>query len=120
MSLSVIEEKLFQTAHLGANGVPSSGTSLATGSTATHHGSAGLKVKLRLNGPHAATAGTTGQGVTVQGEEEKYEGYRDLDEVKRDFDLIWGNAKRCESRSSAKEMGSYRTSWLTVVVPDDR
>jgi len=88
MSLSAMQEKLAKTGKTGVEaGLPAS-----TGG--------GLKLKLKIGGA-SASAGVpasqqTGNGQVLGLADDKYEGYRDLDEVKRDFDLIWGNAKRCE------------------------
>lgn len=88
MSLAVMQEKLAKTGKTGGEaGLPAS-----TGG--------GLKLKLKIGGASASAGGPashqTGNGQVSGVADDKYEGYRDLDEVKRDFDLIWGNAKRCE------------------------
>jgi hypothetical protein len=92
MSLSVMQEKLAKTGRTGGEAIPPASTG------------GGLKLKLKIGGA-GATPGTpiaqqAGSGQSLKLGDDKYEGYRDLDEVKRDFDLIWGNAKRCEWWSS--------------------
>lgn len=95
----MVGERLFQTHSAG--GSTSTGTTAGTSSNVNTNtngsagGAGGLKVKLKLNHPSATGTPSGGPAAGQQGE--VYEGYKDLDEVKRDFDLIWGNAKRCKS-----------------------
>jgi hypothetical protein len=89
MSLALIQERLGKTGKATSEHTPASGTGN------------GLKLKLKLPGANVGTGSTTvtmGQGVVPV--DDKYEGYRDLEDVRRDFDLIWGNAKRCKSLTS--------------------
>lgn len=120
MSLTDIKEKLFKTCYSGA---PSALTDAVPNSTTPQdqQGPGGLKVKLKLNvNGHANSVngqnGATGAGVEVTNDGEKYDGYRDLDEVKRDFDLIWGNAKRCElGFTESRVTGDVRADCVSVL-----
>jgi hypothetical protein len=105
-SLEIVHDKLRQTfSSLSPPGIGPSSTSDTPGLNKSSTGNNGTKIKIKLNtfststsstpapaAPNlegASYAGTTGEG-------EDYKGYSNIEEVKKDFDLIWSNAKRCE------------------------
>lgn len=103
VSLETIQDKLKHT-HPPPGYIPSTQPSSDAQNTASASGSgAGGKGKIKLKVgavQHAIReheGGGSGQGEQVQvQEEEEYGGYRSVDDVKKDFDHLWNNAKKCE------------------------
>lgn len=59
----------------------------------------GNKLRIKLNtskGTVSTMAEVPPSAKNQASTEEGYRGYKDLDHVKRDFDTMWGNAKRCK------------------------